>query len=105
MPGFVLRRRWRRSGAIATRVRIAVALTDDAVGRIHQVATACRALGFEHDSTLGGVGVLTGSAELEDLPKLRAVPGVLAVEAERVRPARWPSHYAWRIRQRHRRGA
>jgi hypothetical protein len=105
MPGFVLRHRWRRSDAIGTRVRIAVALTDDAVGRIHQVAAACRALGFAHDSTLGGIGVLTGSAEFGDLPKLRTVPGVLAVEIERGRPPRWPSRYAWRIRQRHRRGA
>ena len=65
-----------------SRVRIAVALTEDARGRIKEVAAACRALGFQHDSTLRSVGVLTGTAAVEQLAKLRSAPGVLAVETE-----------------------
>jgi hypothetical protein len=79
--------RSRRRTDAAHRVNVAVALTEDAVGRIDEVAASCRALGFAHDWTLGGVGVLTGSAAVGDVPKLRAVPGVLAVEAEREPPS------------------
>jgi hypothetical protein len=73
-----------------SRVEVAVALTEDAVGRIEEVAAACRALGLEHDSTLGGVGVLTGSAGRDDLMKLRTVPGVLAVETRTLHHAHGP---------------
>ena len=65
-----------------SRVNVAVAVADDAQGRIYEVAAACRALGLDHTATLAGVGVLTGSMEFEALAKLRAVPGVLAVEVE-----------------------
>ena len=66
-----------------SRVNVAVAVAEDACGRIYEVAAACRALGLEHTSTLADVGVLTGSVEFHDLPKLRAIPGILAVELER----------------------
>ena len=65
-----------------SRVNIAVAVTDDAQGRIYEVAAACRALGLDHTATLAAVGVLTGSMESAGLAKLLAVPGVLAVEVE-----------------------
>jgi hypothetical protein len=65
-----------------SRVNIAVAVVDDAQGRIYEVAAACRALGLDHTATLAAVGVLTGSMESEELAKLLAVPGVLAVEVE-----------------------
>jgi len=64
-------------------VNVAVAVAEDACGRLYEVAAACRALGLEHTSTLEDVGVLTGSVEFHDLPKLRAIPGVVAVELER----------------------
>jgi hypothetical protein len=64
------------------RIKVAVAISEEAAARIHYVAAACRAVGFEHDSTLGSIGVLTGSVDAEDLPKLRGVPGVLTVETE-----------------------
>jgi hypothetical protein len=78
--------RIRVSCRCSNRVSVAVALTDDAVGRIDQIAAACRALGFEHDWILGGVGVFTGSVDREVVGLLRTVPGVLAVETAR---ARW----------------
>jgi len=65
-----------------SRVNVAVAVVDDAQGRIYEVAAACRALGLDHTATLAAVGVLTGSMESEELAKLLAVPGVLAVEVE-----------------------
>jgi hypothetical protein len=65
-----------------SRVNVAVAVTDDAQGRIYEVAAACRALGLVHRATLTLVGVLTGSVESADLGKLRKVPGVLTVEVE-----------------------
>ncbi len=65
-----------------SRVNVAVAVADDAQSRIYEVAAACRALGLAHTSTLAAVGVLTGSMESEELAKLFAVPGVLAVEVE-----------------------
>ena len=65
-----------------SRVNIAVAVADDARGRIYEIAAACRALGRRHSATLARVGVLTGSMESDDLVKLWAVPGVLAIEVE-----------------------
>ena len=64
------------------RANVVIAVTDDARDRIHEVAAACRALGLEHTSTLADVGVLLGSLELDNLLRLWAVPGVLAVEIE-----------------------
>jgi len=65
-----------------SRVNVAVAVSDDARGCINEVAAACRALGLCHTATLAGVGVLTGSVELGNVGKLRAVSGVVAVEVE-----------------------
>jgi hypothetical protein len=65
------------------RINVAIAIAEEARDRIYEVAEVCRALGFAHASTLSNIGILVGSAELEDLPMLRAVPGVLAVEMER----------------------
>jgi len=65
-----------------SRVNVAVAVADDAQGRIYEVAAACRALGLDHTATLAMVGVLTGAMESSDLAKLWAVPGVLTVELE-----------------------
>jgi hypothetical protein len=67
----------------ARRVRIAVAVADDAFGRLEEIASICGALGFRHDSTLPSVGVITGSIAVDRLSALRAVPGVVAVEIER----------------------
>lgn len=69
-----------------SRVNVAVAVADDALGCIREVAAACRALGFEHTATLAVVGILLGSVEFEKLAELRAVRGVEAVEVER----QWP---------------
>jgi hypothetical protein len=75
-----------------SRVNVAVALADDAQGRIYEIAAACRALGLDHTATLAAVGVLTGSMESDALAKLLAVPGVLAVEVE------YPSWSGIRVR-------
>ena len=64
------------------RTNVAIAIAEDARERIYEVAQVCRALGFAHTSTLSASGVLIGSAEIGDLPMLRAIPGVLAVEKE-----------------------
>jgi hypothetical protein len=77
------RPRPQRSGDSLSRVKVAIAVTDDACAQIDEVAAACRRLGLEHTSTLAGVGVLLGSVELGDLPKLRALPRVAAVEIKR----------------------
>ena len=74
------RGRWR---CAVSRIKVAVAIGEDALDRIHEVAEACRQLGFQHQSTLSGVGVLVGSVEADDVARLRAVPGVTAVEFER----------------------
>ena len=65
------------------RIKVAIAVTEEARDRLYEVAAVCRALGFGHTSTLSDVGVLMGSADLADLPTLRAIPGVAAIEAER----------------------
>jgi len=65
-----------------SRVNVAVAVADEAQSRIYEVADACRALGLDHSATLAMVGVLKSSMEFEDLAKLWAIPGVLAVEIE-----------------------
>jgi hypothetical protein len=66
-----------------SRIRVAVAVDEDALDYLQDVARACRALGLKHDATLTSVGVLTGSIEADRLEMLRAVPGVTAVELER----------------------
>lgn len=66
-----------------SRIRVAIAVTEEARDRLYEVAAVCRALGFGHTSTLSDVGVLMGSAEPADLPTLRAIPGVAAIEMER----------------------
>ncbi len=71
-----------------TRINVAIAVAGDARDRLYEVATICRALGFGHTSTRSDLGVLVGSAELEDLPSLRAVPGVIGIEMEERRTAR-----------------
>ena len=67
-----------------SRIRVAIAVADEALERMEEVMRACRALGFWADSTLTGVGVFTGVIEAETIGALRAVPGVAAVELERV---------------------
>jgi hypothetical protein len=69
-----------------SRVDVAVAVAEDAQGRLYEVAAACRALGLQHTATLATVGVLIGSMEARDLARLWAVPGVLAVEVKRDSP-------------------
>lgn len=69
-----------------SRVNVAVAVTDEALDNVLEVAAACRALGFDHTATLAMVGVLLGSVEFEKLAELRAVAGVETVEVER----QWP---------------
>ena len=71
-----------------TRIHVAIAVAGDARRRLYEVATLCRRLGFGHTSTHTDVGVLEGLAALEDLPALRAVPGVLAIEMEEPRSSR-----------------
>lgn len=65
-----------------SRVDVAVAVAEDAQGRLYEVAAACRALGLQHTATLAAVGVLIGSMEARDLARLWGVPGVLAVEVK-----------------------
>lgn len=79
-----------------SRVNVAVAVTDDALGCIHEVAAACRALGFDQTATLATVGILMGSVEFDKLAELRAVPGVEAVEVERQWPGRVTSKVGYR---------
>lgn len=69
--------------AMTSRIRIAIALADDAFGRSDDILDACRALGFESDAALTGVGIYTGSIELERVASLRTIAGVAAVELER----------------------
>lgn len=66
-----------------SRVDVAVAVAEDAQGRLYEIAAACRALGLQHTATLAMVGVFVGSMESAELARLRAVPGVLAVELKR----------------------
>lgn len=66
-----------------SRVNVAIAVADELRDSIFEVAASCRALGLTHTSTLADFGLFTGSVELDHLPSLRAVPGVVAVEVER----------------------
>jgi hypothetical protein len=85
-----------------TRIHVAIAVVGDARSRLYEVATICRRLGFGHTSTNTDVGVLKGLAALEDLPALRAVPGVLGIEMEESRsstPVRIRTPGARRLRR------
>jgi precorrin-6B methylase 2 len=77
-----------------SRVNVAIAIAEDARSRIYEIAASCRALGFEHLSTLADIGVLTGSAEVHALPRIEALPGVVAVEIAREFRARQRSAMA-----------
>jgi hypothetical protein len=72
-----------REARLGGRVNVAVAVADELREIICEVAAACRAVGFEHATTLGGIGVFTGSAPVDALADLRGVPGVIAVEVQR----------------------
>jgi hypothetical protein len=65
-----------------SRVDVTISVGKDSRDRIYEVAIICRALGFGHTSTHSDLGILVGSAELEDLPALLAVPGVVGIEME-----------------------
>jgi len=67
----------------AARVRIAIALAEDAFVRIGEVLHACRAAGFEDEVTLASVGVITGVVAPDRLAALMNVPGVAAIELAR----------------------
>lgn len=82
-----------------TRVNVTIAVAGDARDRLYEVATVCRALGFGHTSTRSDLGVLVGSAELEDLPSLRAVPGVIGIEMEERRTPRGARRSTVRFRR------
>jgi len=71
-----------------TRINVAIAVGGDSRDRLYEVASLCRALGFGHTSTRSDLGLLVGSAEFEDLPSLRAVPGVIGIEVEEGRTSR-----------------
>jgi len=75
----------------AGRIRVAVAVADEAIERIDEVAARCQAVGFRRDVTLAGIGVFTGSVELRWLAVLTSIPGVLAVAARRTTSERWPA--------------
>jgi hypothetical protein len=64
------------------RIRVAVAVADDALERLNEVVRACHAVGFRADSTLTGVGVFTGFIDEDNVAALRAVAGVAVVEPE-----------------------
>jgi len=66
-----------------SRVRVAIAVADDALNQLPEIVELCRSLGFRPDSTLTGVGIFTGSVEADALEALRKLPGVAAVELER----------------------
>jgi|SRR5579862_1861650 hypothetical protein len=65
------------------RVNVAVAVAEYERARLHQVTAKCRALGFNPTCSLIGVGVIVGSVKLDRISRLRAIPGVIAVELER----------------------
>ena len=65
-----------------SRLKIAVAVADNARGRIYEVAAACQAVGLDHTVMLAGIGLLTGSMESRYLAKLLAIPGILMVEVK-----------------------
>ena len=71
-----------------SRVDVTIAVGRDSRDRIYEVAAICRALGFGHTSTHSDLGVLIGSADLDDLPSLRAVPGVIGIEMDDGRSSR-----------------
>lgn len=83
MAGYLLGSGARRGNGGVGRANVAIAVAQDARDHILEVAAVCRALGFEHTSTLKDSGVLIGSVEFGDLQRLWSVPGVLAVEVER----------------------
>ena len=62
------------------RASVAIAVEESARPRIYEVAAACRAVGLKQTACLSGIGVFTGLVEWRDLPRLRTVRGVLAVE-------------------------
>jgi hypothetical protein len=64
-------------------IRVAIAVSDDALGQVDEVIRACRALGFRSDTTLTGVGVFTGVIRADCVSALRSVPGIAAVEPQR----------------------
>jgi hypothetical protein len=66
-----------------SQIRVAIAVADEALERVQEVLAACRALGFQPDSALTGVGIFTGRMEAQKVGAVLKVPGVAAVELDR----------------------
>jgi hypothetical protein len=67
---------------ILARIRVAIAVEDDALAQVEDIVRACSAVGFRSSCELIVVGVVTGSVDPDKLQALRAVPGVAAVEVQ-----------------------
>ena len=64
------------------RVNIAIALAEEARGRLEEVAATCSALGLAECARLTGIGILVGSVSLRNLRRLWSVPEIVAIELE-----------------------
>src|ERR1700679_3627080 len=51
-------------------IRVAIAVADEAIERVQEVLTSCRALGFRADSALTGVGIFTERMEAQNVGAL-----------------------------------
>ena len=80
-----------RTARRVRRVDVAIAVGEDAIQRIDEVAVRCQEIGFRCAGTLAGIGIFTGSIEWRALAQLRSIPGVLAVVPKRRSRDRWPS--------------
>ena len=64
------------------KIQVVVAVDDQHMPKVGEVAQRCRKAGLQVDQALDAVGVITGSIPEDDLEKLSGVKGVASVERE-----------------------
>jgi hypothetical protein len=70
------------TGKGKNRVQVLVAVNDEHLSKISQIAQQCKKAGLKVDKTLEGVGIITGSISEDKLDSLTGVDGVASVERE-----------------------
>jgi hypothetical protein len=63
--------------------RLIVTVDENPPESLEAVAGQIRDAGFDVDTILSSIGVITGSASDDQIPAIRSVPGVAAVEPDR----------------------
>jgi hypothetical protein len=64
-----------------SKIQLLISVNEEYKDRLPEVAENLQSAGMQVDQWLVGIGVITGSADSENIEQLRQMPGVAAIEA------------------------